>query len=60
MHIDKVKMLQEMFPDKSISEINASLNESVGDIDEAVTGLLAPNKATSSEGIKTRTLFGLQ
>ena len=51
LHIDKVKMLKEMFPCKSLSEINASLNKSIGDIDEAVTGLLAPDETTSSEGI---------
>jgi hypothetical protein len=44
-------MLQEMFPDKNLSEISASLDESVGDTDEAVTGLLSPNTATF-EGMK--------
>ena len=52
LHIAKVEMLQEMFPNKDVPEINASLEESGGDLEEAVTGLLSPKEATSNEGIK--------
>ena len=44
-------MLQEMLPNRSLFQINASLNESLGDIDEAITALLAQNETTSREGI---------
>ena len=60
LHLDKVKMIQEMFPCKRLSEINASLNKSIGDIDEAVTGLLVLDETTLSEGITICKLFRLQ
>jgi superoxide dismutase len=49
--VGKVEMLQEMFPDKEILEIKKVMEESFGNVDDAVTKLLALKHTTSGEGM---------
>ncbi|CAB4025774.1 PREDICTED: uncharacterized protein LOC107327085 [Paramuricea clavata] len=46
-----VEIEEVMFPNKDVPEINASLEGSGGDLEEAVAGLLSPKEATSNEGL---------